>query len=100
MDINIENKLLSSFWDMPPENKNEIVKNILKDPTGAFQDEQIAVRALNSLNWYELIQLVGVQNLNSLLTEENINKLFPSQRRTYYNNAKRLLSKYSLPAAG
>jgi hypothetical protein len=91
-----QNKLQGMFWDLSPAAKKKAVENIVKDPVAAFHDEQILLKALNSLCWYELIQLTGSENLYQLLDDKIIGKLFPQGRRTYYTHAKRLLSKYTL----
>jgi hypothetical protein len=92
----IENKLDGMFWDLAPAAKKEAVEKITKDPIGSFQDEQVFLRALNTLGWYELIKLTGSDNLLKLLNDTTISRLFPESRRRYYANAKRLLSKYTL----
>lgn len=97
----LQSKLQAMLWDIPEAKRQEIASNILSNPVGAFQqDDQLFIKALNSLKWYELIKLVGQQNLLSLLTDSTIQKLFPTQRRTYYTNARRLLSKYTVPSSG
>ena len=89
------------LWDMPENRRSELSAKILTDPVHVFQnDEQLLIKALNSLKWHELAKLIGKQYLFSLLTDSTIKKLYPAQRRTYYTNARRLLSKYILPAAG
>ena len=88
------------LWDLPSEKSERLLGQILKNPTKAFQDEQLLVRGLNSLNWYDLIQLLGYNNLLKLLSESVISKLYPHQRQIYYKDAKELLSKYIVSAAG
>ena len=101
MAIGLEVKLKAMLWDVPDYQRAEIVGKILTDPVEYFKnDDLVFIRALNSLGWYELIRLVGKQNLVNLLTDTTIQKLFPVQRRTYYINAKRLLSKYAIPLPG
>jgi hypothetical protein len=100
MHQDIENKLYAMFWDLTPVARKDKIKNILRDPVAAFRDEQVFLRALNSLNWYELIQLAGSDHLLELLNNVNLNHLFPESRRKYYRNAKSLLSKYIISAAG
>jgi hypothetical protein len=95
----IENKLYGMFWDLTPAAKKETVEKITKDPITAFRDEQVFLRALNTLNWYELIQLTGSDNLLKLLNDTTISRLFPEGRRRYYANAKKLLSKYTISAS-
>ena len=85
------------LWHIPESRRSEITDKILIDPIHEFeQDEELFIKALNSLNWYELNKLVGKQYLVRLLTDSTIQKIFPPQRRTYYINARRLLSKYCL----
>ena len=97
MPIDIHVKLKAMLWDIPEPRRLEIVNRILSNPTKVFQTEdQLFIKALNSLKWYELIKLIGKQNLLTLLTDTTIQKLFPVQRRIHYSNARRLLSKYTI----
>jgi hypothetical protein len=99
--ISLQTKIEAMLWDVQENLRIEIANKILSDPFGTLQnDNQLLLKALNSFTWYELIRLLGDKNLNTLLSDANIKKLFPAQRRNYYNNARRLLSKYSLPASG
>jgi hypothetical protein len=91
-----QNKLQGMFWDMSPGAKKKAMEMVMKNPVAAFHDEQILLKALNTLGWYELIQLIGSDNLLKLLDDSIIGRLFPEGRRSYYSNAKRLLSKYSV----
>ena len=100
MQVDLPHKLKAILWDIPESRRMKIVEGILSDPVETFRnDDQIFIKALNSLTWYELIRLVGKQNLLMLLTDSTIQKLFPVQRRIYYTHARRLLSKYSVPAS-
>lgn len=96
--MNISDKLL---WDLPVEKRAGIQKKLNKKPAEVFRtDQYLFVKALNSLTWYELIKALGARELQNLLTDDVLKKVFPPQRRNYYKNARRLLSKYSLSAAG
>jgi hypothetical protein len=87
-------------WDIREDQRMEITDKILSNAVETFRhNDQLLIKALSSLKWYELIKLIGKQNLPALLTDSTIQKLFPVQRRIYYTNARRLLSKYSLPAS-
>jgi hypothetical protein len=89
------------LWDIPPDQRDVIVAEILGHPALTFENnEQLFLRSLNSLTWYDLIHLMGKDKLYTLLKDETIDKLFPVQRRKYYHNAKRLLSKYALSTPG
>jgi hypothetical protein len=96
----LELKLKGMFWDLPPEKREILIKQVIQNPLKAFQDENVLIRGLNSLSWYDLIQILGHTNLFSLLSESSISKLYPIQRRTFYKNAKELLSKYTLSLTG
>jgi hypothetical protein len=101
MNIGLQTKLQAMLWDIPEERRLEITNKILANPVDTFlNDDQLFLKALNSLKWYELTNLIGKQNLLMLLTDSTIQKLFPVQRRTYYTHARRLLSKYAVPASG
>lgn len=100
MQVDLHIKLKAMLWDIPEPQRTKIAGEILSNPVEMFRnDDQIFIKALNSLKWYELIRLVGKQNLLLLLTDSTIQKLFPVQRRTYYTNARRLLSKYTVPTS-
>jgi hypothetical protein len=100
MQQSIEDKLYGMFWDLAPDAKKEAVEKIIKDPVGSFHDEQVFLRALNTLGWYELMTLTGSDILVKLLNKSIITRLFPEGRRKYYTNARRLLSKYTLSTPG
>jgi hypothetical protein len=100
MDKSLEIKLKGMLLDLPLEKRETLIKQILINPDKAFRDEQLLIRGLNSLNWYDLIQLFGYNKLLNVLSESTINKLYPLQRQIYYKNAKRLLSKYTISPAG
>ncbi len=94
-------KLKAMLWDMPEKRRLELSEEIQSNPADVFcKDEQVFLKVLNSLNWYELTRLISVQKLLPLLTDSTIQKLYPVQRRKYYINARRLLSKYVVSSAG
>ncbi|MGA2405348.1 MAG: hypothetical protein ABSF81_01180 [Bacteroidales bacterium] len=99
MDKSLEIKLKGMLWDLPSGKSERLLERILQNPQKEFQDQQLLVRGLNSLNWYDLIQLLGHNNLLQLLSESVISKLHPRQRQIYYKNAKELLSKYTISSA-
>jgi hypothetical protein len=101
MVVGLPIKLKAMLWDIPESKRSELSDEILSNPMFMFQkDEQLFIKALNSLKWHELTRLVGTQKLFELLTNSTIQKLYPVGRRTYYANARRLLSKYVIPATG
>jgi hypothetical protein len=101
MQVELNVKLKAMLWDIPETRRLELSNEIISNPVQVFQrDEQLLLKALNSLKWYELTSLLGKENLLNLLTDSTIKKLYPDQRRTYYKNARRLLSKYFVPTSG
>lgn len=101
MKAGIDAKINAMLWDIPENRRTEITQRIIQAPVETFRnDDQLFIKALGSLKWYELTRLVGKQNLLALLTDSTIQKLYPLQRRIYYNNARRLLSKYSVSDSG
>lgn len=101
MHLDLRNKLQAMLWDFPEHQRIHLTEQILTNPFQAFQrDQQLLLKALNSLKWYDLMGLLGKKALIELLSDQVIQKLFPAQRRTFYSNARRLLSKYSLSTSG
>jgi hypothetical protein len=101
MKLDLQTKLQAMLWDMPEEKRLDTTNRILSNPVETFSNNnQLLLKSLNSLQWYELINLLGKQNLLLLLTDHTIQKLFPVQRRIYYTHARRLLSKYAVPSSG
>lgn len=101
MQIGLQMKLKAMLWDIPETQRLDIANKILSNPVETFHNnDDLFIKALNSLKWYELTKLLGKQNLLVLLTDTTIRKLYPVQRRTYYTNARRLLSKYAVSASG
>ena len=96
MNKALEIKLKGMLWDLPVKKREKLFEQIVQDPYKAFKDEEVLIRGLNSLNWYDLIGILGSDNLLLLLSESVISKLYPRQRRLFYTNAKELLSKYTL----
>ena len=100
MQVDLHTKLNAMLWDIPETRRLEITNKILENPVETFRsDDQLFIKALSSLRWYELTRLLGKQDLFNLLTDPIIQKLFPVQRRTYYTNARQLLSEYTLPSS-
>ena len=90
MNKALEIKLKGMLWDFPVKKREKLFEQIVQDPYKAFKDEEVLIRGLNSLNWYDLIGILGSDNLLLLLSESVISKLYPRQRRLFYTNAKEL----------
>ena len=96
--MDLADKLL---WDLPINERHKLAKLLRDNPVKVLEEnESLFIKALNSLTWYELIELFGPIQLDELLTDSVINKVFPQKRRKYYQNARRLLSKKPLSTPG
>jgi hypothetical protein len=101
MESDLHKRIRGMLWDLPGSKRVELAKRIVNDAVTVFhEDEQVFLKALNSLKWHELIRLTGKEEFFSLLTDSTIRKLFPPERRIFYTNARRLLSKYCIPSTG
>jgi hypothetical protein len=95
--MKISDRLL---WDVPPHRREKLARVLDEQPGKALKENNaLFVKALNSISWYELLSLFDPEELNKMLTDETLEKIFPPQRRNYYQNARRLLSKYTLSSA-
>ncbi|NUM61583.1 MAG: hypothetical protein HUU44_05445 [Ignavibacteriaceae bacterium] len=65
-----------------------------------YEFKFILNRMLERLNWYELIDILGIDILKKLLTPETINKLRNKELRERYERIRRILYKESLPFTG
>jgi hypothetical protein len=67
MQVILQTKLKAMLWDIPKNKRLGIINKILSNPVETFQnDDLLFINALNSLKWYELIKLVGKENLVAL----------------------------------
>jgi hypothetical protein len=99
--LTTDQKLKAMLWDLPQEQKDKLSGDLIARPLEVLSNnETLLLKALNTLSWFELIDLTGAEKLVKLLSDDTIKKLFPGSRREYYTNARRLLSKYSLSTAG
>ena len=101
MQVGLDIKINAMLWEIPEKQRMEITNKIMSNAAETFRnDDQLLIKALGSLKWYELTKLIGKQNLLELLSDSTIQKLFPVQQRLYYKNARRLLSKYIVSDSG
>lgn len=85
------------LWDIPLQQRDKLKAAIQQNPAEVIRnDEKLLVKTLSSISWYELLNLFGPEELHEILTDQRIAKLFPTEKRNYYKNARRLLSEYTL----
>jgi len=80
------------FWDY--EVSEEEFQDILKGKisrAGHLDKETLYVRILTSLDWYSILDLVGTQHLQELLSESVLSRIYSKDLRRKYAVAKRVL---------
>ncbi len=95
------NALLNIFWDyntdlLPLE---KIIKRDLKS-IDDYEFKLILNRMLERLNWYELLDILGIDLIKQLLTPEIIGKLRNEGLKERYETIRRILFKEPLPVSG
>ena len=61
------------------------------DNAGHFTRKKLFVRMLTGLPWYTIIQLLPVENVNEMLTEEIISTLWPKSVKDQYEYIRKRL---------
>ena len=95
------NALLNIFWDyntdlLPLE---KIIKRDLKS-IDDYEFKLILNRMLERLNWYELLDILGIDLIKQLLTPEIIGKLRNEGLKERYETIRPILFKEPLPVSG
>jgi hypothetical protein len=102
---------------MPDEEKYKLLKSIFWDyNTDILPFNKLIARDLNSiddyefkfmlnrmlerLNWYQLMDILGIDLIKKMLTPEIINKLRSKELKERYERIRRILSKEPLPFPG
>ena len=84
MKIN-KNKL---FWDYDIRNIDEISDKNLR--------RNLFVKILTSYNWYDILNSFTKREIEEMLNQEVINRIFPKELRKRYEFLSRFLSKHPL----
>jgi hypothetical protein len=94
------NILKSIMWDydIPVNDIDELLSG-KKERAGHYTREKLFAKILAGLPWFTIIQLIPVENIKVMLTDEVIKGLWPySVRKQYEYISKRLHE--ALPSAG
>jgi|GEM_PF-1848588 len=84
------------FWDYGVE-EGEIRQKAADLERGIVSDEHFFRRILDTLHWFDLIQLIPLETLLDLLTAERLQKLRSQRRRENFANARSILRGKALP---
>ncbi|OGU33495.1 MAG: hypothetical protein A2057_06085 [Ignavibacteria bacterium GWA2_35_9] len=102
MSVDEKNKVLKSiFWDyntelLPFDKLIEGDINAIDD----YEFKLILTRMLERLNWYELMDILGIDLIKRLLTPEIISKLRNNELKERYERIRRILFEEPLPFSG
>jgi hypothetical protein len=84
---NLKEKVNSMLWDYPLDKRVQIIEQIFNNSKVAFENKELALRAINSLTWYELLEILSIQEIYELLDDRILNRLFPKSRKNFYLDA-------------
>ncbi len=95
------NALKKIFWDydvdLLPLDK---FINIETDNIDEYIYNLVVTRMLERLNWYDIIHILGIEQLKKILLPDIINRLRSNDLKERYERIRRILFKESLPLSG
>ena len=92
MNLTAQHTLKKVFWDY--EFSEEELRDLLAGKilnAGHLDKTGLYARLLSSLNWYAILDLVGKDHLDELLSDAVIGRLHSKDLRKKYGFAKRIL---------
>jgi hypothetical protein len=97
----IQSTLRNIIWDYDVD-PDELYETVLgkRKRAGPFDSQQILIRMLERLSWYELIDILGLEFISNALTEEVINKIRFKALREKYETARQVLHGHPLSVSG
>ncbi len=93
MDKQQRHKLLQSImWDnsVSPDVIEELLEGKI-ERAGHFTRKRLFVRMLQGLPWYAIIQLLPVEKIDKMLTDEVIQNLWPKSVQDQYKYVRKRL---------
>lgn len=87
------------MWDysITPAEMEELLDGKI-DKAGHYTREKLFEKILAGLPWYTIIQLIPVENIKEMLTDEVIGALWPKSVQKQYEYVRKRLQE-ALPAA-
>lgn len=88
------------MWDynIPPEAIEDVFAGKSKT-AGHYTEETLFIKLLESYSWYTIIDLLGLEKINLLLTQKVIQRLRTPELRRQYEYVRERLHEH-LPAPG
>ncbi len=71
-----------------------------RDKIAHFDRNKIIIRILENLPWYDVIEIISVDEIKNFLTPENIRKIYPPAMREKYDRLRKILLGEPLPSSG
>jgi hypothetical protein len=101
MDAITQKTLKGIFWDynIDPDELFEVL-NGKRKKVGPFNAQQIFIRMLERLSWYELIELLDLEYIKNNLTDEVIQKIRFRALREKYETVQKVLHGHPLSVSG
>jgi len=95
------NALKNIFWDYQIEKLpiDKIINHEF-DSIDMYEFNLIIKRMFERLTWYELIDILGIDIIKKLLTDEFIKRIYPKELRDKYERIRRILRKEIISDAG
>jgi len=96
-----DKKIKAAFWDynIEPHNIYLIVLG-KREEKGFFTREKILVRLIETLSWYELIDLFGIEFLVKNMGQSIIAKIRNPEIRVRYESARKILQGEAISDSG
>ena len=100
MDKNKENTYKQLMWDynISPQEVDDLITGKTKF-AGHYDIEHLFVKILNNFPWYTVIEILPLEVVKKLLTDENINKLRFKSMRNQYAKLQKILRNETLSSA-
>jgi len=85
-------QLKKYFWDYNFSEKelNELL-NGKRKKVGHIEIEDLYARIITMTRWYEALDIIGKKNVEIILSEKVLKKIYPESVRKKFENAGRLL---------
>lgn len=87
-DYDVDLLPLDKFIKIETDNIDEYIYNL------------VVIRMLERLNWYDIIDILGIEQLKKILVSDIINRLRSIELKERYERIRRILFKESLPLSG
>ena len=87
-DYNVDKLPLDKFIKMETANIDE------------YEYKLVVTRMLERLNWFDIIDILGIEQLKKILTPDIINRLRSKELKERYGRIRRILFKEPLPISG